>query len=216
MPIEPKPTFWDVDTQVDFIMPGGKLAIAGAEAILPNLGRLTRYARDGGIRVMGSVDWHSPDDAELSERPDYPHTFPPHCLAGTPGSKKVPETAPTDALWVANAPEDADSLAGRLRAHGGEIYLRKQRFDVFTNPNTETVLETVRLRHVVVYGVALDVCNAHVIDGFLRRGGTRVSLVLDATRAIDPRRGEALVAGWTKRGVQVLSTDDVLAGATED
>lgn len=215
MRISPAPTFWDVDTQYDFIMPGGRLPIPGAEGILPNLARLTRYARERGFRVMGSVDHHSPDDPELSDDPDYAETFPPHCLAGTPGCEKVPETQPREPVWVPSAREDSDDLARRLLDHGGEVYLQKRWFDAFTNPNLETVLETVRPSHVVVYGVALDVCDAHAIEGFLRRGGTRISLVLDATRAIDQDRGDALVAGWTDSGVRVLSTDDVLAGATE-
>jgi hypothetical protein len=36
--------FWDVDTQVDFMSPEGKLYVPGAETIAPNLGRLTDYA----------------------------------------------------------------------------------------------------------------------------------------------------------------------------
>ena len=33
--------FWDVDTQVDFMLPGGKLYVPGAEKLIPNLKRLT-------------------------------------------------------------------------------------------------------------------------------------------------------------------------------
>ena len=41
--------FWDVDTQVDFVDPGGVLHVPGAEAIVPNLEALTVHARRMGI-----------------------------------------------------------------------------------------------------------------------------------------------------------------------
>src|ERR1051325_2709820 len=81
--------FWDVDTQVDFMAPGGKTYIKGAEEITENLRLLTGYARDNGIRNVGSVDYHTPGDAEISLSPDFRETFPPHCLRGTEGQQKV-------------------------------------------------------------------------------------------------------------------------------
>ncbi|GIX05968.1 MAG: isochorismatase [Candidatus Poribacteria bacterium] len=209
------PTFWDVDTQVDFIMPDGKLYIPGAEEVLPNLKKLTDYAHEKGIQILGSVDYHSPDDPEMSDHPDFKETFPPHCLAGTPGQEKVPETRPLNPLWIPNEPMDPEELRKQVLEHEGEIIFRKQWFDVFTNPNVPTVLETLRPEHLVVYGVALDVCDAYAIEGFLKRGDVKVSLVLDATKAIDPKRGEQLVEEWRRRGVQIVSTEEVLSGKLE-
>jgi nicotinamidase/pyrazinamidase len=203
--------FWDVDTQVDFMSPAGALSIAGAGEIEDNLRRLTAYAREHAIRIVASVDFHTPGDAELSAEPDFLETFPPHCLRGTPGQAKVDATAPLDPLWIDSDPEPRDELVARVLAHGGEIVFRKQRFDVFSNPNVEPVLEALDPDEVVLYGVALDVCDAHAIEGLLSRGRA-VTLVEDAARAIDPARGRALVEGWRGRGVRVVSTEDVLAG----
>ena len=47
--------FVDVDTQRDFLEPDGALAIPGAEAILPNLARLTAFARRQGIPVLATA-----------------------------------------------------------------------------------------------------------------------------------------------------------------
>lgn len=197
--------FWDVDTQYDFIMPNGKLYVTGSETILPNLKQLTDHARQQGIPIFGSVDNHQPHDPEISDNPDFQNTFPPHCLAGTPGQKKVPETQPQDPIWIDT--EAPDDLIDRVQNHTGEIIFRKQQFDVFTNPNVEPVLEALKPDRIVVYGVALDVCNAYAINGFLKRSTAPIQLVLDATQAIIPERGEQLVSDWQTQGVEILTTE---------
>ncbi len=208
--------FWDVDTQHDFIMPGGKLPIQGAEAILPNLQALTEFARDKGIPLLGSVDYHSIDDPEISDAPDFRETYPPHCLVGTGGQEKVPATRPLDPLWIDSHPEDKVALKQRVREHlerGGEVLFRKQRFDVFSNPNVDTVLDVVRPDRVLVYGVALDVCDRYAIEGLLERRRFRVALVEDAARPIRAEEGQRLVERWAVEGVCILTTGQVIAGA---
>ena len=204
----PRVIFWDVDTQYDFIMPDGDLYVTGAEAILPNLQRLTRHAQQRGIPIFGSVDNHRLDDPEISDRPDFQNTFPPHCIAGTSGQQKVPETRPRNPLWIdPDAPAD---LIAQVQNHRGEILFRKQRFDVFTNLHVDPVLNAIAPDRIVLYGVALDVCNAHAINGFLKRDTAPIQLVRDATQAIIPERGDLMVAEWRQRGVEVVSTDHIV------
>ncbi|NOX38016.1 MAG: cysteine hydrolase [Calditrichaeota bacterium] len=202
--------FWDVDTQYDFMMSDGKLYVPGAEEIIPNLEKLTRYARDKGIPILGSVDYHNPDDPEISDQPDFKETFPPHCLKGEPGQEKIDATRPQNPLWIDSDPLDPDRLKQMIEAHQGEIIFRKQRFDVFTNPNVEPVLNIVRPDVIVVYGVALDVCDMYAMEGFLRIGKYRLYLVEDATRPIYPERGQELIKNWKERGVHIVQTRDVV------
>src|SRR3989441_10871587 len=84
--------FWDVDTQYDFMKADGKLYVPDAEQLIPNLKKLTDYAHGHGIRVVASADDHVPEHEEISANPDWKSTFPPHCLRGTPGQRKIPET----------------------------------------------------------------------------------------------------------------------------
>jgi len=202
--------FWDVDTQVDFMRPDGKLYVPGAVEIVPALSALTRHARARGIVRVASVCDHVPGDDELSGAPDYVTTFPPHCLRGTPGQAKIPETALEAPVVVPNRWEDPAVLAERLARHTGEILVEKNHFDVFTNPNASALVDALGPETVVVYGVAQDVCDAQAIAGLLRRGGLRVAFVEDAARAIDAARGAALLDEWRARGVAVVSTADVL------
>src|SRR5262245_60900798 len=107
--------FWDVDTQRDFFLPDGRLYIQGAEAILPNLQALTGFARDKGVPLLGSVNYHSPQDEEISP-----------C-----GQDKVDATLAKDPLFVDSTPVDKEALKQQVRRHlerGGEVVFRKQHF----------------------------------------------------------------------------------------
>src|SRR5262249_48868133 len=89
---------WDVDTQVDFIEPGGKLYFPGAEEARPAMARLVEAARATGVVHVASCDQHELSDPEISMEPDYDSTWPPHCLLGTRGAEKIPETKQLDPL----------------------------------------------------------------------------------------------------------------------
>src|SRR5260221_290586 len=88
--------FWDVDTQYDFMKADGRLYVPDAEHITTNLKKLTDYAHGHGIRIIASADDHVAGHRELSDTPNWKDTFPPHCMRGTPGQKKIPETSAPD------------------------------------------------------------------------------------------------------------------------
>src|SRR6266480_1283373 len=139
--------FWDVDTQYDFMHADGKLYVPEAERIITNLQRLTNYAHGHGIRIVASADDHVMGHPEISDSPDWQSTFPAHCMRGTAGQKKIPETALGDPLVIEPARTDAKALADRIRAHQGDVLFHKHRFDVFTNENVPTVLDVLAPAH---------------------------------------------------------------------
>src|SRR5688500_16472804 len=103
--------FWDVDTQYDFMKADGKLYVPDAEQLIPNLRKRTDYAHDHATRIVASADAHVPAHSESSATPDWKTTFPPHCLRGTPGQKKIAETALRDPLVIEPEPQDPATLA---------------------------------------------------------------------------------------------------------
>jgi nicotinamidase/pyrazinamidase len=203
--------FWDVDTQYDFIMPDGKLCIPGAVQLLPNLARITQLARRHAprIRILASICDHEESDPELSSRPDFLQTFPPHCLMGSVGQMKVASTELSKVWRVANRKMAAKCLEQKLERYDRDILILKQMFDVFSNPNTEPILRHLDPEQVFVYGVALDICVACVIEGLLRMARPNLFLVRDATEAIDRARGESLAKQWSLGGVHLISTAEV-------
>ena len=205
--------FWDVDTQHDFMRADGKLYVPGSEEIIETVGALTDYAHAHRIPIVASADDHEPGHRELHHTPDFRDTFPPHCMRGTPGQAKIAETALRNPLVI--EPEPASpALRDRIRRHDGDFLLHKHWFDVFTNANVDLLLETLAPERIVLYGVALDVCDRYAIEGLLERiPPEALWLVHDATRAIDEAAGRSLIEGWRAAGVNVVSAEDVLAGA---
>jgi nicotinamidase/pyrazinamidase len=202
--------FWDVDTQYDFMIKEGKLYVPGAEEIIPNLKKLYDYARKNNIQIMGSVDYHTPEDEEISDNPDYENTFPPHCLQGTPGCEKIKATKPENPLWIESRKYSEEELENLLKNHTGEIIFRKQKFDVFSNPNVDAVLDFINPKRIVVFGVALDVCDAYAIEGLLERRKYKLYLVEDAVKPIYEDKGRELMEKWKKEGVEIVRTDDIV------
>jgi len=201
--------FWDVDTQVDFMLPSGALAVPGAEKLRPNLGRLTAGARAAGVTIVHTADDHEPHDPEIAADPDFVDTFPPHCLRGTPGAERLPETAAGPG--AADVPPDGGGVDPDVVAGAPEIVLRKNRFDAFSNPVTAPLLQALAPDRVVVYGVALEVCDRYAVEGMLAQGGGfEIVLVEDAVAALDPATGAGLVDQWRKQGVRVATTEQVL------
>lgn len=199
MPTRNKATlFWDVDTQIDFLSPDGRLYIAGAERIIPNLRLLTSWAADHAITVVSSVCAHLPGDPELD-------TYGPHCMVGTPGQQKVSGTLLPNRFTVPNRPASLPTLASFQ-----QIIIEKQAFDVFTNPNADAILQTLgdRLR-VVLYGVATDICVACAANALLDRGH-RVDLVKEATAALETPKAEEVLKNFADRGGKLVSINDVV------
>jgi nicotinamidase/pyrazinamidase len=204
--------FWDVDTQYDFMRSDGRLYVPDAETIIPNLARLTDYAHEHGIRVIASADDHVAGHRELSNQPDFRTTFPEHCMRGTPGQQKLPETALRDPLVIEPEAQDPSQLAGKVRTHLGDILFNKHWFDVFTNANVDTVLGVLKPRTVVLYGVATDVCNRYAIEGLAERHPElRIFAVKDAMKPIDRGAQEHLFKQWAETlGVRMIETDELV------
>jgi nicotinamidase/pyrazinamidase len=194
--------FWDVDTQVDFLHPGGRLYVSGAEKIIPNLQRLTAWADSHGVSIVASACAHQPGDPELQ-------TYGPHCMAGTPGQKKVPETLLPSRYVVPNKQVNLPELKSFQ-----QTIIEKQAFDVFSNPNSVRVVQQFgnNLR-IVMYGLVTEICVACAANSLLDRGH-HVELVGDAIAALDAQTAAAFLEAFVDRGGRVVEASDILKKTT--
>ena len=200
---------WDVDTQVDFMLPEGKLYVPGAEQVAPAMAQLVDAARAANVVHVASADDHELTDPEISDEPDWQNTYPPHCLRGTRGAEKIAETKQDDPLPFSQVPFPP-GLVPELVSGRRELLLLKKNFNVFTNPNTDPLLDALDPAEIVVFGVATDVCDDAAIMGFLARG-RRVRFVEDAARGLDEERVSACTAAWRERGVDFTTTEAALS-----
>jgi nicotinamidase/pyrazinamidase len=200
---------WDVDTQVDFIEPGGKLYFEGAEAVRPAMGRLVEAARAAGVVHVASCDQHELSDPEISQEPDYDSTWPPHCLLGTRGAEKIPETKQLDPVPLPLVPLPA-AILRRLLEGGREILIPKKHYDPFTNSNAETMLAALDPDEILLFGVATDICDDAAVRALLRRS-RRITFVEDASRGVDESRIAACLAAWHEAGVRLATAEAAVA-----
>jgi nicotinamidase/pyrazinamidase len=192
--------FWDVDTQADFMLPGGNLYVPGAEKLIPNLNRLTDQARKDRVFLASDACVHTPDDPEFQR-------FPPHCVRGTSGAEIIPETIAQRFLVLPNRREA--SVPYDLSPYQ-QVILEKQTLNVFDNPLTEIVVE--RLKQFIdadaefaVFGVVTEYCVRCVAKGLLERG-RRVSLVEDAIKTLKAEDGESALAEMKSLGAKMITT----------
>lgn len=199
---------WDVDTQIDFVEPGGKLYFAGAEEAKPAMARLVEAARAAGLVHVASTDQHELTDPEISEQPDYDSTWPPHCLLGTRGAEKIAETKQLDPLPLPLLPVPP-AILRRLLEGRSEVLIPKKQYDPFTNPNAEVLLDALDPDEIVLFGVATDICDDATVRALLRRG-RRVTFVEDAARGVDEARVAACTAAWREGGVRFAGVEEVI------
>jgi nicotinamidase/pyrazinamidase len=196
--------FWAVDVQADFMLPGGKLYVPGAEEIIPAIKRLIDVCRTAGALLISSADAHNADDAELRQ-------WPPHCMKGTAGAEIIPEARLPKVLTIPNNP------AFRLPAdtHNYEqVVIQKNELNVFTNPNTDELLKALPSYGIsndaefIVFGVVTEYCVQFAAEGLLKRG-KRVAVVTDAIKEIEAAKGECSLRDFQSQGARLVTVAEL-------
>jgi len=192
--------FWEVDAQVDFLLPGGNLYVPGAEKLLPNIRRLTDAAREGRVFLVSHGCFHAPDDPEFK-------IFPPHCVKGTAGAELVPE-ALTDK--IVRVPNDAEATLPADLSQYQQILLEKQTLNIFESRHADALVQRLwRHAEFVVFGVVTEYCVSFAAKGLLERG-RRVAVVQDAIETLKQEDGEKTIAELLRLGARLTTTDQAL------
>jgi nicotinamidase/pyrazinamidase len=177
-----------VDVQNDFCE-GGSLAVAGGAAVARSISSLLASGDHGYGHVVATKDYHVDPGSHFADEPDYAHSWPRHCVAGTAGSDFHPElaTGPIDAVFRKGAhaaaysgfegtSDEGTPLADWLRAH-----------DVDT---------------VDVVGIATDYCvRATAVDAAAHGFNTRVLLGL--TAGVAPGTTAEAITSLRDGGVEI-------------
>ena len=191
---------WEVDVQADFMLPGGKLYVPGAEKLLPNIRRLTDLARQDQVFLVSHGDFHAPDDPEFK-------IFPPHCVKGTAGAELVPEALTKRVARVQN--EAAARLPEDFSRYQ-QVLLEKQTLNIFESRHADALVRRLGDQaEFVVFGVVTEYCVSYAAKGLLERG-RRVAVVQDAIETLKREDGEKAVAELKRLGARLTTTDQAL------
>ncbi|MGW7519242.1 isochorismatase family protein [Streptomyces sp. NPDC054796] len=162
-----------VDVQNDFCE-GGSLAVAGGADVAAAITELVGAATAGYRHVVATRDHHISPGDHFSDQPDYVHSWPPHCVAGTEGIGFHPNFAPVVAAGAIDAVFDKGAYSAAYSGFEG------------ADENGTSLADWLRareVREVDVVGIATDHCvRATALDAV--REGFRTQVLLDLTAGV--------------------------------
>lgn len=234
---------YETDVQFDFSNRNGALFVYGfdtwnplaygAEAVLPNIFALHEKAKKEGWDILGSVDRHFYEDAELKRNKG--GIFIDHCMNGTKGQLRLTELEPQKDIYI--RAKDGPLMDARnytleelkkFVEAGAQLVFEKQTYDVNTNPNfkkTMTLLFNKGIKKIVFNGFAKDYCVRAAVLATARcidEVGAEVQLYLatdaikevgiDFQGKVNPEFVKQALEEMVSVGTKLVTTQQVLEG----
>jgi nicotinamidase/pyrazinamidase len=177
-----------VDVQNDFCE-GGSLAVTGgAEAARA----ITRYLGtvDAGQHVVATRDFHIDPGEHFSDNPDYASSWPPHCVAGSPGADFHPDldTTRVEAVFDKGAYSAGYSGFDGADDTGAPLADWLRQHDVDT---------------IDVVGIATDYCVRRTAEDSAR-AGFATTVLADLTAGITAESTAAALTAMRAAGIAVV------------
>lgn len=193
-----------VDAQIDF-MPGGALAIANGDSIVPVINKLLPKFE----LVVATQDWHPANHASFASNHQGKNSFdiielfgmdqvlwPDHCVQGTKGAEFHPEmeTLKITAIFRKGINPEIDSYSGffdnsHLNSTGLAGYLREK-----------------GATELYFCGLAADICVYFTIIDALNEGFKAV-LIEDATCPLNPDEFVKIRILLLEKGVEIVGSN---------
>lgn len=189
---EPGDVLLVTDIQNDFL-PGGRLAVAGGDEVVPVLNRYIEAFVARGLPVYATRDWHPPGHCSFYEQGG---PWPVHCVQDTPGS------AFADALTL---PPDTTVVSKAAR-------LDQEAYSSFQGTDLGERLRAAGIRRVFIGGLTTDYCVLNSVKD-ARALGFEVFVLADAIRAVDVQPGDGRRAEEEMRraGARFITLDGLAA-----
>ncbi|MEU3335228.1 isochorismatase family protein [Streptomyces sp. NPDC006668] len=182
-----------VDVQNDFCE-GGSLAVAGGAEVAAAVTELIGQAGGSGYQhVVATRDHHIAPGGHFADNPDFVHSWPAHCVAGTEGVGFHPNFAPAVASGAIDAVFDKGAYSAAYSGFEG------------ADENGTKLGDWLRSRGVAevdVVGIATDHCvRATALDA--AREGFRTQVLLDLTAGVAAESTERAVEELREAGVEL-------------
>lgn len=157
------------DIQNDFL-PGGSLAVAGGDEVVPVLNRYIGEFVAHALPVYATRDWHPPQHCSFHAQGG---PWPVHCVTGTHGAEFATTlTLPPDTTVISKA-----------------ILPEREAYSSFEGTDLDSRLRATGIRRLFIGGLATDYCVLNTVRD-ARRLGYEVLVLADAIRAVDVQPGD--------------------------
>ena len=182
-----------VDVQNDFVE-GGSLACEGGLEVARKVKDFIQAHKSEYELIISTQDWHianHPNGGHISDEPDFVDSWPPHCIADTPGANF---TAPLVA-------EDYDFHI--RKGQGIPAYSGFEGIAVENDDSLAKVLQDHHIERVDVVGIATDHCVLQTSLDALENG-LKVRVYPELTASVDAERGEQALADLASKQAEIL------------
>ncbi|WP_411698841.1 isochorismatase family protein [Conyzicola sp.] len=181
-----------IDVQNDFTE-GGALGVDGGAAVAAGISTLLAQHPNAYSHVFASRDWHdaaSDNGGHISENPDYVDTWPPHCIAGTPGAEYHPAL-------------DLSAVDVHVRKGQG-----RPAYSIFEGTTDDgesvaAVLDAFGITDIDVAGIATDHCvRASALDAV--EAGRHVRVLADLIAGVAADSSAAALVELEAAGAEIV------------
>ncbi|MBK8271077.1 MAG: cysteine hydrolase [Planctomycetes bacterium] len=195
----------DLNTQCDFLLPGGALPVANRAEVLPRVRQIMNWARLKQIPVISSLEAHRPGESFRN--------MPPHCLDRTLGQKKLPFTLMPNRMLIMGD-NTADVPMDPFRRIQ-QLIFTKRHPDFLANPKADRLINSLTANYWILFGVSATHCVKAVTLGLLGRHN-KVVVARDACGYWSVADGEHAFRQMEAKGAMIATTDEIVSGAVDD
>ena len=178
-----------VDVQRDFCE-GGSLAVSGGGALAVRISDHLAHHHDDYKTIVATKDFHIDPGSHFSDAPDFKDSWPPHCVAGTPGAEFHPDldTQFIDVIFTKGEKSAAYSGFEGASDYGALLaqYLRGR-----------------DITDVDIVGIATDYCvRATALDALNEKFKVRV--LADLIAGVAPETSSSALSELADAGIEIL------------
>ncbi|SEB02230.1 isochorismatase family protein [Leifsonia sp. 21MFCrub1.1] len=183
-----------VDVQNDFTE-GGALGVAGGAAVAEGVTAFLREHADDYAVIVASRDWHDADNDNgghfaTDDEPDFVESWPPHCVAGTPGADYHPAF---------------DTSRVTFHVHKGQGVPAYSLFEGRTESGATVheILDERGIHTIDVAGIATDYCvRASALDALAH--GQHVRVLTSLVAGVAEASSQAALAELAHAGAELV------------
>ena len=190
----------DLNTQRDFCDAKGAAPVDNLQSLIPALRKTIAWVKWNGVAVVSSLESQRP--FELSDS-----GTPICCVDGSGGQHKLDFTIfeRRKAIEVDNSLGFPNDIFRRVQ----QIILRKRSSDLLGNPKADRLFSHIPVHEYVLFGTGLET-SIKLLALALRVRAKRVSVITDACGYFDRAAGDLAIRQMTAKGVDFLTTDELL------